>query len=155
MLTREGHAAPADWWALGVILYELTSGLTPFMDGGSVRTCRQLYANILSKTYRRPAEPDGTSPELTALITALLTRSQVKRMRAFGMLHGPFLGPYIRRHPFFAPVRWDNLLKRAVEAPVLPQLTDAGKVVYSPIVEEKLRYTVPANLRAESWDRHF
>ena len=124
---------------------------------GSVRTCQQLYGNILSKTYRRPAEPSGTSPELTAIITALLTRSQVKRMRAFGMLNGQFLGPYIQRHPFFEPVRWDNLLKRTIEAPVLPQLTDTGKVVYSPIVEDKLRYSVPANLRAESnpWDRHF
>ena len=26
MLTREGHAAPADWWALGVIMYELLTG---------------------------------------------------------------------------------------------------------------------------------
>ena len=79
MLSREGHAAPADWWAMGIIIYELLTGITPFMDGGSVRTCQQLYANILSRTYRFSFPPQA-SPELISMVSSLLNKSQATRM---------------------------------------------------------------------------
>lgn len=221
MLSREGHAAPADWWAMGIIIYELLTGITPFVDGGTVKTCQQLYANILSKTYRFSFPPQA-SPGLISMVTLLLNKSQatrmlhpliqcharfsgytplscytpvsclstlqVKRMRAFGMLQGRFLAPYIQRHAFFAPVRrttpqlqtprypptyrptdrahpmlhralsrWNNLLARAVVAPIKPVLNAlGGGMGYTALITDDLiEYSAPSLQTPESWDHGF
>lgn len=32
MVTKSGHSKSVDWWALGIILYELLIGITPFFN---------------------------------------------------------------------------------------------------------------------------
>jgi len=32
MLNKEGHDKSVDWWALGVLMYEMLIGVTPFFN---------------------------------------------------------------------------------------------------------------------------
>ena len=32
MIKKEGHGVEVDWWALGILTYEILAGLPPFFD---------------------------------------------------------------------------------------------------------------------------
>lgn len=32
MVTGKGHGKPVDWWALGILIYEMLIGVTPFYN---------------------------------------------------------------------------------------------------------------------------
>jgi len=49
-LLGTGHAAPLDWWALGVIMFEFLTGCPPFND----ETPEDIFQNILSGSTRPP-----------------------------------------------------------------------------------------------------
>lgn len=37
ILLNKGHGAPVDWWCLGILMYELTIGVTPFYSEDPVK----------------------------------------------------------------------------------------------------------------------
>uniref|UniRef100_A0A0E0MIK9 non-specific serine/threonine protein kinase n=1 Tax=Oryza punctata TaxID=4537 RepID=A0A0E0MIK9_ORYPU len=51
IITGAGHTSAVDWWALGILLYEMLYGYTPFRG----KTRQRTFANILHKDIRFPA----------------------------------------------------------------------------------------------------
>ena len=158
-LSHEGHSYAADWWSLGCILYELVVGITPFMDGGKVKTCKALYTNITSSERRyKVVYPSTLSRDGADLISKLLIKAQSKRMRSFGLLRSPFLGPFIRGHPFFGEVNWENMEAGAVQTPHLPDFADGPDTTPQGYTAISLKYSVPNALRGAevaTWDGGF
>lgn len=50
VLLNKGHGKPVDWWALGVLIYEMLSGITPFYDEDPL----VIYNKILNQRVRFP-----------------------------------------------------------------------------------------------------
>ncbi|THU66417.1 hypothetical protein C4D60_Mb05t13920 [Musa balbisiana] len=105
VVNGSGHGNAVDWWAFGVFLYELLYGRTPFKGATKEATLR----NILTRDVKLPDTNGGDVVEggdmakATDLIAQLLVRDPAKRM-------GSVLGATeIKRHPFFASVRWPLL----------------------------------------------
>ncbi|MCO5579988.1 hypothetical protein L7F22_033855 [Adiantum nelumboides] len=97
MIRGTGHDFGVDWWALGVLLFEMAHASTPFSGAVSKETFR----NVL---YREPAFPGITSDSpLSDLIKKLLTKDCSRRLGAYGG------ASEIKAHPFFAGVQWDGL----------------------------------------------
>ncbi|XP_057539085.1 serine/threonine-protein kinase UCN-like [Amaranthus tricolor] len=97
----EGHEFGVDWWALGVLAYEMLYGTTPFQG----KNRKETYRNVLTK---RP-EFLGKRTVLIDLIERLLEKDPNKRL-------GHFKGAEeIKEHEFFKGLRWDLLME--VERP--------------------------------------
>lgn len=87
------HSFEADWWSLGVVLYEMLYGTTPFK--GSNR--KETFYRILAKT----PELVGAATPLRDLIGKLLEKDPRERIGA----------AEIKGHHFFSGLDWDLILK--------------------------------------------
>ena len=67
LIKGEGASYPSDLWAVGVILYQLLAGKSPFEDKGAY----QVYNNIVSGEVEYPEE---FSPEAKDFISRILMR---------------------------------------------------------------------------------
>lgn len=79
MVKGEGHGVAADWWALGVLLYEMLVGESPFKGKGEM----DMYMNITGHRFK--AELRGASElgrHTLALIDELLHPNPNRRMGA-------------------------------------------------------------------------
>ena len=74
-----GHAFPADWWTLGVLIYELLWGYTPFTMQDTIEDPLAICQNILNPRYVIPGL-ESVSRETRELLLSVL-------------MHDPFLRP--------------------------------------------------------------
>ena len=93
VITGKGHDFSVDWWALGVLLYEMLYGTTPFK--GIHR--KETFYRILSK----PPSLTGESTPLRDLIGKLLEKDPKKRIHV----------EEIKSHDFFKGVQWNTVLQ--------------------------------------------
>ncbi|XWS71136.1 hypothetical protein CRYUN_Cryun03dG0112700 [Craigia yunnanensis] len=107
----DGHEFAVDWWALGILTYEMLYGTTPFKG----KNRKETFRNVLSK------EPEFTGQRnaLTDLIGRLLQKDPKKRL---GYHRGAC---EIKEHAFFKGVRW-NFLTEVLRPPFIPSRDDSG-----------------------------
>lgn len=95
IITGAGHTSAVDWWALGILLYEMLYGYTPFRG----KTRQKTFANVLHKDLKFPGRIP-VSLVTKQLIYRLLHRDPKNRL---GSREG---ANEIKRHPFFRGVNW-------------------------------------------------
>nr|AML76610.1 putative LOV domain-containing protein [Juncus inflexus] len=95
IITGAGHTSAVDWWALGILLYEMFYGYTPFRG----KTRQKTFANILQKDLKFPASIP-VSLQARQLMYRLLHRDPQNRL---GSIEG---ANQIKNHPFFKGVNW-------------------------------------------------
>ncbi|XP_042435275.1 serine/threonine-protein kinase D6PK-like [Zingiber officinale] len=111
IVSGEGHGSAVDWWTLGVFVFEMLYGVTPFKGPDHELT----LANIVARALEFPKEPT-VSAAARDFITGLLVKDPERRL-------GSTMGAAaIKRHPFFNGVKW-ALLRCAVPPYVPPSFT--------------------------------
>jgi protein-serine/threonine kinase len=116
IVSGEGHGSSVDWWTLGVFVFELLYGATPFKGYDNETT----LANIVARALEFPKEPPVSSAARD-LVAALLAKDPARRL-------GATVGAAaIKRHPFFSGVNW-ALLRCAAPPYVPPPFTLAANV---------------------------
>lgn len=109
-MNASGHSSAVDWWELGIFLYELLYGFTPFR--GAFR--EQTFDNVLHKPLVFPEEP-AVSKACQSIIRKLLVRDPTKRLGTQGGAEE------VKAQAFFAGL--DFCLIRSTAAPLLPPVT--------------------------------
>ncbi|XP_031437399.1 rho-associated protein kinase 2b isoform X2 [Clupea harengus] len=121
------YGRECDWWSVGVFIYELLVGDTPFYAESLVGT----YGKIMDhKNHLDFPDDVGMSKDAKDLICAFLTDRDV-RLGRNGV-------DEIKRHPFFKNDQWtfDNI--RNTVAPVVPELkSDIDTSNFDDIEDEK------------------
>lgn len=115
---RVGHSVQVDYWALGVILYEMTSGFSPFhVDSLNSWDCFQEVSKY-EKHYPHIQFPNNFPPELTDLLMGLMHPDPLRR---YGTKKRSALE--LKKHSFFdssstfEKLSWDDIENRVYELP--------------------------------------
>ncbi|KAI1326383.1 Pkinase-domain-containing protein [Xylariaceae sp. FL0255] len=109
VVSNKGYNKSVDWWSLGILIYEMLCGYTPFWDSGSPM---KIYENILRGKVKYPAY---VHPDAQDLLQKLITPDLTKRL---GNLYA---GPQdVKNHSWFAEVTWDRLSRKDIDAPYTP-----------------------------------
>lgn len=110
----KGHTSAVDWWTLGIFIYEMLFGITPFK--GSTRN--QTFSNILKNEIQFP-DYNQISSNCKSLIRKLLIKDEAKRL---GSHSG---ASEIKSHPFFKNTQW--ALLRNQKPPMIPVINHKRK----------------------------
>lgn len=132
IIRGDGHGSAVDWWTLGIFLYELLHGRTPFKGSGN----RETLFNVVGQSLKFP---EGSNASFAAkdLIRGLLAKDPQKRL---GFKRG---ATEIKQHPFFESVNW--ALIRSTHPPEIPKPIDLA--LLNPTFKST---TVPPNNKATS-----
>ncbi|GAA5796786.1 hypothetical protein HPULCUR_002161 [Helicostylum pulchrum] len=115
-----GHTSGVDWWTLGILIYEMLYGTTPFK--GSNRN--ETFSNIIKLEVQVPAratsstQPQAVSNSCKSLIRRLLEKQESKRL---GSKAG---ASEVKAHPFFKSLKF--ALLRHMTPPIVPGLTNSS-----------------------------
>lgn len=110
LLDEHGYTKMVDFWSLGVLVFEMCCGWSPFY----AEDTQQMYKNIAFGKVRFPR--DALSTEGRNFVKGLLNRNPKHRLGATRDAEE------LKDHPFFADIDWDALAKKNVVPPFKPKL---------------------------------
>uniref|UniRef100_A0A1J3J404 non-specific serine/threonine protein kinase n=1 Tax=Noccaea caerulescens TaxID=107243 RepID=A0A1J3J404_NOCCA len=129
IISGAGHTSAVDWWALGILMYEMLYGYTPFRG----KTRQKTFANVLQKDLKFPASIPATL-QVKQLIFRLLQRDPKKRLGCFEGAND------VKNHSFFKGINWALIrctTPPELETPILSGEAENGeKVVVDPELED-------------------
>ncbi|XP_034457401.1 serine/threonine-protein kinase N2 isoform X2 [Hippoglossus hippoglossus] len=108
VLTDNNYTRSVDWWGLGVLIYEMLVGESPFPGDDE----EEVFDSIVNDDVRFPR---FLSPESVSLIQKLLQKNPGTRLGG-----GEEDASEIKRHRFFQGTDWDALLAKRAKPPFLP-----------------------------------
>ncbi|XP_059640710.1 serine/threonine-protein kinase AtPK2/AtPK19-like isoform X2 [Cornus florida] len=111
ILLSKGHNKDADWWSVGILLYEMLSGQPPFTHANR----KKLQEKIINEKVKLP--PRLTS-EAHSLLKGLLQKEPSKRLGS-----GSRGGDEIKSHKWFRPINWKKLESREMQPKFKPDVT--------------------------------
>ncbi|XP_037052473.1 cAMP-dependent protein kinase catalytic subunit 3 [Bradysia coprophila] len=114
IIQSKGHNRAVDWWALGVLIYEMLVGYPPFYDDNPFG----IYEKILSGKIDWARHIDPIAKDL---VKKLLVPDRTKRMG--NMKNG---ADDIKRHRWFKHLDWDDVYHKKLTPPMIPKVSFAG-----------------------------
>lgn len=114
IIQSKGYGKAVDWWALGVLIYEMIAGHPPFYNSDHMK----LYETILQCKLKFATHFDPIAKDL---VKRLLTTDLTKR---FGNLRGGVRD--IKSHKWFQDLDWRKLLSLEIASPYIPPLKHEG-----------------------------
>uniref|UniRef100_A0A8C6WKM7 protein kinase C n=1 Tax=Neogobius melanostomus TaxID=47308 RepID=A0A8C6WKM7_9GOBI len=122
VLTDTSYTRAVDWWGLGVLIYEMLVGESPFPGDDE----EEVFDSIVNDEVRYPR---FLSTEAIGIMRRLLRRNPERRLGS-----GEKDAEEVKKQPFFRNVDWEALLQKKLPPPFVP--TIGGKEDVSNFDEE-------------------
>ncbi|KAI8877348.1 kinase-like protein [Backusella circina FSU 941] len=110
ILLEQRYGRAVDWWAFGVLLYEMLLGQSPFKGEDE----DEIFDAVLDDNILYPINMSKNS---VSICEALLERNPDRRL---GGGKGDALD--VKNHPFFSGINWEDMLAKKVKPPFLPTI---------------------------------
>ncbi|ESO11321.1 hypothetical protein HELRODRAFT_158167 [Helobdella robusta] len=114
IILSKGYNKAVDWWALGVLIYEMAAGYPPFAADQPI----QIYEKIVSGKVKYPGH---FSSDTKDIIKNLLQLDLTKR---YGNMKNGIQD--IRNHKFFEEIDWLAVFHRSVTPSFIPRTEGPG-----------------------------
>ncbi|KAI8370731.1 kinase-like domain-containing protein [Radiomyces spectabilis] len=108
ILLEQRYGRAVDWWAFGVLLYEMLLGQSPFKGEDE----EEIFDAVLEDEILYPINMSRNS---VSVCQKLLERDPSKRLGA-----GKADAAEVKAHPFFSGINWEEMLTKQVTPPFLP-----------------------------------
>ncbi|KAG1696654.1 cGMP-dependent protein kinase, isozyme 2 forms cD5/T2 [Nymphon striatum] len=115
VILNRGHDISADYWSLGVLMFELLTGTPPFTGPDPMKTY-----NIILKGIDAIDFPRWISRNAAALIKKLCRDNPAERL---GYQKGGIKD--VQKHKWFDGFTWDGLRTRSLTPPIIPHVRDS------------------------------
>merc|ERR1719423_49430 len=108
VLTEASYTRAVDWWGLGVLIFEMLVGESPFPGDDE----EEVFDSIVNDEVRYPRY---LSSEAVSIMRKLLRKAPERRLGTSEKdAHD------VRKQAFFRGVCWDDLLMRKIKPPFVP-----------------------------------
>jgi len=114
IIQSKGHNSSVDWWALGILIYEMLAGYPPFYAENPLG----IYEKILAGKVDWPKCIENVAKDL---IRKLLVIDRTKRI---GNLKNG--ADDIKNHKWFKGLDWEEVYHRRLRPPFVPKVSSAG-----------------------------
>ncbi|KAL4492097.1 hypothetical protein ABPG73_003045 [Tetrahymena malaccensis] len=114
---KTGYGKSVDWWALGVLIFEMLSGHPPFYDCDPMGIYQKIVNSVINF-------PEFFSLRAKDLIRKLLNPNIENRLGCQDD------GYSIKNHKWFKGVNWDKIYHKQIPSPWMPQLKSIDDVSY-------------------------
>ncbi|XP_039620269.1 serine/threonine-protein kinase N2 isoform X2 [Polypterus senegalus] len=108
VLTENTYTRAVDWWGMGVLIYEMLVGVSPFPGDDE----EEVFDSIVNDEVQYPR---FLSPDSKSVICKLLQKNPEKRLGA-----GERDAEDVKEHQFFQEINWEDLLHKKVKPPFIP-----------------------------------
>uniref|UniRef100_A0A9J8CYP3 protein kinase C n=1 Tax=Cyprinus carpio carpio TaxID=630221 RepID=A0A9J8CYP3_CYPCA len=116
VLTETSYTRAVDWWGLGVLIFEMLVGESPFPGDDE----EEVFDSIVNDEVRYPR---FLSTEAISVMRRLLRRNPERRLGA-----GERDAEDVKKHLFFRNIDWDGLLAKKVKPPFVPTIQSSSDV---------------------------
>ncbi|KAM7391077.1 hypothetical protein PAMP_021793 [Pampus punctatissimus] len=116
VLTDDNYTRAVDWWGMGVLIFEMLVGESPFPGEDE----EEVFDSIVNDDVQYPG---SLPPDAVAIIQKLLKKNPVKRLGA-----GERDATELKGEKFFETIDWEALLAKKVKPPFLPSVKESVDV---------------------------
>jgi serum/glucocorticoid-regulated kinase 2 len=126
MINQRCYNGSVDWWSLGILAYELATGLTPFVKESRVNTFKAIATENITFAYDLPED-------FKSLVTGLLKKDPKER----------FTFEDIKKHEFFRGINWNSVYEKEYAPDYVPKIRNDLSPV--PSTGNLIGYECPAD----------
>jgi len=112
IIANKGYTRAVDWWAVGVLTYEMRKGRSPF----EAKDQLEMFRKITKCEFKFPR--NFSQPERELILQFL----KVDKTFRLGYIHGGV--KRIKAQPYFEGLDWDRLLRQKYQSPFNPNVSD-------------------------------
>ena len=141
IITYSGHNFMCDWWSLGILIYELLYGNTPFFNMDKTRMYDLINTGTIS--FPKFIQIEGeektrnykVSEDAKNIISKFLEKDPCTRLGRQGL-------DEIKKHPFFSGINFDDLNKKKIKPPFRPNFSKEEQDLTNNFDEEYLKLEI-------------